>query len=110
MSVTFGRCGVDHGATKLAVFTAWVMLFAALGARAEATVIASEPPDGAIDARVPHSPGDASVAFGWDSIVVTIQGLASELAADDFTVTEEGGDGIPPIIIALTPVSADSWA
>ncbi len=66
--------------------------------------VGSDPPDGAIDARQP-SDSDGSNPSGWETVVLTFDTGVPCLFADDFVVSEDGGDGIPPSIVAVTPVS-----
>ena len=83
------------------------------GALAEATtriaVVSSSPPDGAIDARIPHPVDDPETGFGWDSVDITFtcHGVNSITSAD-LSITEEGGDGVPPGIRDLTVLANDT--
>ena len=69
-------------------------------------ILSSEPTDGAIDARQPSEP-DGSSATGWSSIVLYFDGDASSLVAEDFSVSQVGGEGSPPTVVAVIPSDAD---
>lgn len=64
-------------------------------------IVSSDPPNNAIDARQPSNP-DGSNPDGWSSIAITFSGDVSTLVPADFTVSEEGGDGIVPTITSVT--------
>ncbi len=72
-------------------------------------IIASYPPDGAIDARQP-SELDGSNPTGWQSIDLTFAGdlsLLPGLVADDFAVTQEGGVEPVPTVVEVLPVEGE---
>ncbi len=91
---------------------AMFMLIAVAGplsaARGVVTIVASEPPSGAIDARQPHLPNDPAARFGWDSVVLTFDGAADGLTPTAFTLSETGGDGAVPAITQVEAVDATS--
>lgn len=60
-------------------------------------VIASDPPNGAIDARAPLS----NAAGGWKLVSLTFNGDTAALSASDFTVDD--GSTAPPKIIGFEP-------
>lgn len=60
------------------------------------SIIESDPPHGAIDARQPWDPDGGNVA-GWRSIRLTFDGCVSGMVADDFVVTQTGGDAAPGV-------------
>ncbi len=66
------------------------------------TITAGFPAGGSIDARQPHEVNDPTAVAGWDELIVLYQGPGG-LAADDFTLTEVGGDGVAPVVVAVTP-------
>ncbi|MBU0718194.1 MAG: hypothetical protein KJ749_08105, partial [Planctomycetes bacterium] len=66
------------------------------------------PPDGAIDARQPHALDDPDERYGWDQITLVFYEPMPAMAAGHFTITESGGDGVPPTIeevVAPEPTS-----
>ncbi|MFQ5462942.1 MAG: hypothetical protein ACE5E5_09985 [Phycisphaerae bacterium] len=65
------------------------------------TLFASDPPDGAIDARQP-SGLDGTNATGWDRVVLTFSGSVAGLTPADFTVTQVGGTGPAPGVLSVT--------
>ncbi len=86
-------------------------------------IIASNPPNGIIDARQP-SPITGGAAMGFQQIQLTFSGngVATHLLASDLAVSEEGGDGVAPNISAIealdpnvalvslsAPVQAGAW-
>jgi subtilisin family serine protease len=66
-------------------------------------IVASSPPDGAIDARQPSEP-DGSNPAGWRWVDATFAGDTAELTLADFAVTHEGGSGDPPSVADLYDV------
>ena len=69
-------------------------------------IVASAPPDGAIDARQPSDP-DGSSPAGWQWVDLTFGGGVSqiaELAIEDFAIAQEGGVGAAPPVVAVLPV------
>lgn len=70
-------------------------------------IVASDPPDNAIDARQPSEP-DGSNPAGWDSIELTFDGATDGVVAGDFEVSEQGGDGVAPGIADVTNVDESS--
>jgi len=76
-------------------------------ASSQIVILASTPPDGAIDARQP-SDLDGSNPAGWDSIDLMFDGDAGSLTPDDFTLTEDGGDGVPVGISSVEVLDATS--
>lgn len=72
------------------------------------SIIRSEPPVDAIDARQPSEP-DGSRPAGWNSIELTFDAcLASPITADDFLVTQQGGVGPAPTVVAVELLSRDT--
>lgn len=63
---------------------------------APVTIIQSDPPEGAIDARQPSDPDGRNVA-GWTSLRLVFDGCVSNIAAGDFLVTQTGGDSAPAV-------------
>lgn len=70
------------------------------------TVLASDPPAGAIDARQPSEP-DGTQPAGWQVFLLTVDEAADTLSPADFVLTELGGDGRPPEILAVQLVAED---
>ncbi|MFQ5413666.1 MAG: hypothetical protein ACE5E6_04325 [Phycisphaerae bacterium] len=64
------------------------------------TIVSSDPPDNAIDARQPSDPDGANPA-GWDGIVLTFDGDTAGLTSDDFTVVPDV-PGMPPLPVTVT--------
>jgi len=70
-------------------------------------ILGSIPPSGAVDARQP-SDIDGTQATGWQSVDVLLLTTANGVSVADFTITEDGGDGIAPSVVGLVPVSGTS--
>lgn len=69
-------------------------------------ITSSEPSSCSIDAREPHEMKDSAEQFGWNSIGLTFSGpLPQTLSPDDFSVSEVGGDTIPPAIVGTAPLT-----
>lgn len=68
-------------------------------------IVGSDPPSGVIDARRPHATDSAVPAEGIHEIDVTFDNDVSMLTVSDFAITETGGDGAAPMLIAVTPQS-----
>ena len=66
------------------------------------TITAAFPASGSIDARQPHEVNDATQVAGWTEVILLYQGPGS-LQLGDFTLTEVGGDGVAPVVVAVTP-------
>ena len=64
-------------------------------------IMASDPPDEAIDARQP-SEMDGTGPDGWKSVVLTFDGDVSALTGGDFSITQEGGETPAPGIRAVS--------
>ena len=67
------------------------------------TITGVFPPNGSIDARQPHDVNDATQVAGWSEVIIIYQGAGGGLNPGDFTVTEVGGDGVAPVVAAVTP-------
>ncbi len=65
-------------------------------------IAGSTPVSGAIDARQPHALDDAAVRQGWTGLTLDLINVFGEISADDFALTETGGDGRPPTISDIT--------
>jgi hypothetical protein len=78
------------------------------GTLTEIEIVASDPPDGAIDARIPHLVDNPALPLGWDVIDLTFNGDVSDLTPSDFSITEEGGDGLAPSIAQLSILRNDT--
>ena len=72
------------------------------------SIIDSDPPTGAIDARQPLAFDRAADLWGFSSIDLTFDGDVSNLTAADFCVTQDGGDGNPPGISSVETLAPDS--
>ena len=70
-------------------------------------IVSSDPADGEIDARRPHE-ADGSGAYGWEGLALVFDGDVAELTSADFEVTEVGGDGLAPQVMAVTQTDVDS--
>ena len=57
----------------------------------------SFPPNNAIDARAPFLE-NATELQGWQTIEIRFSDAVSSVTPGDFTLSEKGGDGIPPSI------------
>lgn len=66
----------------------------------------SNPPSNAIDARQPSNI-DGSGTVGWQFILLEFTGYALNLQPGEFEVTQEGGMGPAPTILALLPVDSN---
>ncbi len=72
-------------------------------------IVSTFPPNCAIDARQPGDVNDCDAVFGWSQIELTFVGeLDPPPAAEDFTVTQVGGDGVPPAICDVIQLGADT--
>jgi agmatine deiminase len=71
-------------------------------------IVASTPPDGAIDARKPHEPDDPLTVYGWQEIELQFESDVAGVEAGDFTVTELGGDGFAPAMVSVSPTGPTS--
>jgi hypothetical protein len=91
----------------------------ATGGRQGSQIIASFPPSGAIDARIPHALYDPSERYGWTDIELIFDGDVRGIAPADLSLTVT--DGETPEIIGLTvdgasvtvhldrPIPAGAW-
>jgi glucose/arabinose dehydrogenase len=71
------------------------------------SIVGSDPPHGAIDARQPSEPDGTSPA-GWQVIEFVFDGCVANVGRDDFVVTREDGKGLVPTIADVRTVSADT--
>jgi|GEM_PF-2992419 len=68
----------------------------------------SVPPSGAIDARQPHEVNSATPAQGLNSIEVVMCNASVTADTGAFSLTEVGGDGVPPNISGATVIASDT--
>lgn len=54
-------------------------------------IVASAPPDGAIDARQPHAIDALKPRAGWDTIMLTFNGPQSQISPEDFELSSTSG-------------------
>jgi len=59
-------------------------------------IVESDPPSGAIDARRPHNPFNADFRYGWNSVDITFPAAVGVVTANDFVVTQTGGQSPTP--------------
>jgi len=71
------------------------------------SIVSSFPPNGAIDARYTQEQ-DGTGRYGWTQIDIMLSGDAASPVADDFTLTELGGDGALPAILSLVVTGANT--
>lgn len=84
-------------------------------------IVASDPPDNAIDARQPFDP-DGSNSIGWQSIDITFNGETCLMTSADFMVVQEdtggantGVFGVQPIgphsvrVLLIDPIEPGTW-
>ncbi len=64
-------------------------------------LVSSYPPNGAIDARIPHVSGNPAITYGWDSINLTFSGYTQNIVQNDFIITTVGG-AIAPAITSIS--------
>ncbi|MFQ5414765.1 MAG: hypothetical protein ACE5E6_09940 [Phycisphaerae bacterium] len=64
------------------------------------SIIASDPPDGAIDARQPSAP-DGSKPAGWSAVTLTFDGDAGGVMPGDFAITVNPDDTTPPQLVSV---------
>ncbi len=64
-------------------------------------IVSSNPPDGAIDARQPSNV-DGTNPVGWSEFELTFDGDATGLHIEDFSLSQDGGTQLPPVIIDVT--------
>jgi len=67
----------------------------------EPAILASNPPNCALDSRYPHSPGDSQIRYGWDQIELLLDCEPSALTPADLTVTLEPAGGTVPTITGV---------
>ena len=74
------------------------------------TIVASDPPRNAIDARQPYALTAISPALGWDSIELDLPSCAvtAGVNAVDFMISESGGTVPAPIVAIVTTIDADT--
>ncbi len=71
------------------------------------SIVASDPPNGAIDAAQP-SYLDGSNPTGWRSVKLTFDCALKTLGPDDFSVSQEGGEGPAPTVADAAEVDAQT--
>lgn len=71
------------------------------------SIVTSNPPDGAIDARQPFDLNGEN-PDGWSAIHLAFDGDVSGLEVGDFELTQQGGAGLPPEIVAVNVEAQDS--
>ncbi|MCH8241874.1 MAG: hypothetical protein IH897_04585 [Planctomycetes bacterium] len=109
--ITADTTGVPFCATEAATpgantpLTLTVEVGAACGGQ---EIVDAVPPNGAIDAREPHLISDATVVSGWDSIELIMSTVSVTASVSDFSLSEVGGDGTPPLIIGASVIAATS--
>ncbi|MFQ5414585.1 MAG: LVIVD repeat-containing protein [Phycisphaerae bacterium] len=69
------------------------------------SILSSDPPDGAIDARQPSEPDGGNVT-GWSQVVLTFDGDTAALTVEDFTITLDP-PGTPPFLAFVFPDGND---
>jgi len=72
-----------------------------------AEIESSFPPNNAIDARAPVV-GSAGELQGWQSVEIGFSAALGHVDPGDFTLSEKGGDGIPPSIDTVARIDARS--
>ena len=70
-----------------------------------AEIESSFPPNNAIDARAPFV-GNAAELQGWQTIEIRFSDAMSGVEPGDFTLSEKGGDGIPPSIESVARIDS----
>lgn len=68
------------------------------------SIVSSNPPDGAIDARQPSNI-DGTNPTGWQTVDLTFDGVVVNVLPGDFAVTQEGGVGPAPTVLGTVPLS-----
>ncbi len=68
-------------------------------------ILASDPPDGAIDARLPVD-RTGTVAQGWSQVTLTFPGEIGGVASGDFSITQTAAGSTPQISV-VEPVGVD---
>ncbi len=83
-------------------------------------LVASDPPDGAIDARQPFEI-DHSDAAGWQSVEMTFSACASTISKSQFAITQRGVGSTPIVervdviddttiaVVLSAPISVGAW-
>lgn len=73
------------------------------------SLVGSDPPSGAIDARQPHDLNDAHAEQGFTEVkMVFAGGSVADLTPGDFVVSQSGATGSAPTIVSVEPTTADS--
>jgi len=70
------------------------------------SIVSSDPPNGAIDARQPSDVDGSNVA-GWSIFDLTFDGDPSDVRPGDFEVAQKGGRGEPPSVMEVTPLGGN---
>jgi len=100
--------GLPIARTPIRVWVLTTVAFLGCTPVVTAGIIDSSPPDGAVDARWPHAPGDVSMRFGWTGVDLVFDEPVALMLVSDFIVTEDGGDSVAPVIRALMPLDANT--
>ncbi len=76
----------------------------------EVSIVASDPPDGSIDARQPFRPDGTGSAMGWRDILLSVDGetCCGEITLEDFEISQEGGVLSPPTPVFFDPVTSST--
>ncbi len=73
------------------------------------SLVGSDPPSGAIDARQPHELNDANAAQGFSAVTLVFTGgSVAGLTPGDFVVSQSSATGSAPAILSVVPAAADS--
>lgn len=68
-------------------------------------IVSSSPATCAIDARIPHDPGDGSQRLGWRSFELTFAGEVFDLTPADFAVSTDGAGTAASTVAAVDAIS-----
>jgi hypothetical protein len=67
-------------------------------------IVTSQPPHDAIDARQPHAIDNTDPPMGWTALSLEFSANVEGLMPVDFSVSHEGADTPPPVIVEVTTV------
>lgn len=66
-----------------------------------AVLLATNPPNCAIDARYPHDPSDADALLGWNEVQLTFTCIDPAWTTDDFVVTTQAPAPRQPVVTSI---------
>ncbi|MCH8252843.1 MAG: VCBS repeat-containing protein [Planctomycetes bacterium] len=98
--VRFSVADVPNNSITEAAIDDFAVIQFECGSDVPVSIVSSDPPDGARDARQPFDP-DGENPTGWNSLQITFSGEATGVTVSDFTVTHTA-EGPAPVVTAVT--------